>query len=254
MPDPYEHDALYYDLIHRQDPGDVGLWLSFAGRTDRPVLEVGTGTGRIALALARAGHEVTGIDPSRAMLDRARTKAEETAIDVTFIEGRVTDLVLDHEDFGFIVIPADVFLYCADGEQQLATLKGVHEALHFAGVVALDLPGPASWLDPDTNGQALLVFSDTLEDGSMFDAWHLHEDDLASQTRMLRVTYETTAVDGFVRRRMSDHLLRYVYPFELGYLLRLSGLAQADIYGDYELGPLTNESERMVVLARRSSG
>ncbi|HSE45704.1 MAG TPA: class I SAM-dependent methyltransferase, partial [Gemmatimonadales bacterium] len=84
MPDPYAADAPYYDLITPPDTGDIGLWLSYAGRTDRPVLEVGTGTGRIALALAREGHEATGIDPSAAMLAVARQKAENDALDVTF--------------------------------------------------------------------------------------------------------------------------------------------------------------------------
>src|SRR5688572_26418983 len=46
MPDdPYAVDAAYYDAIHGSFRDDIGLWLSFAGRTDRPVLEVGCGTG-----------------------------------------------------------------------------------------------------------------------------------------------------------------------------------------------------------------
>ncbi len=254
MLDAYAQDALYYDLIHKQDPGDVGLWLSFAGRTDRPVLEVGVGTGRIAFELARAGHEVTGIDPSSAMLARARARAEEDAIDVTLIEGRITDLTLERDHYGLVLVPADVFLYCADGEEQLATLRGIAAALVFNGLLALDLPGPAQWLDADTNGQALLVFSDQLEGGGALDVWHLHEDDLATQVRVLRVTYETTDAEGLVRRKQSDHTLRYVYPFEAEYLLRMAGLVQADVYGDYELGPLTSDSERMIVIARRSGG
>jgi SAM-dependent methyltransferase len=254
MPDAYANDAPYYDLVHQQDHGDVGLWLSFAGRTDRPVLEVGVGTGRIALELARAGHEVTGIDPSPAMLARARTLAESDAIDVTLIEGRITDLALERDHYGLVIIPADVFLYCADEEDQLATLRSATGALTFNGLLAVDLPGPALWLDPMSNGQPILVFSDVLHGGGSLDVWQLHEDDLAAQTRMLRVTYETTADDGLVRRKQSDHALRYVYPFEAHYLFRMAGLAQADIYGDYELGPLTNDSERMILVARRSGG
>ena len=254
MPDAYANDALYYDLIHQQDPGDVGLWLSFAGRTDRPVLEVGVGTGRIALELARAGHEVTGIDPSPTMIARARAHAESDALDVTLIEGRITDLALERDHYGLIIVPADVFLYCLDGDDQISTLKAAAAALTFNGLLAVDLPGPASWLDPATNGQPLLVFSDALDGGGTLDAWQLHEDDLAAQTRMLRVTYETTDSDGLVRRKQSDHVLRYVYPFEAAYLFQLAGLARADIYGDYELGSLTNDSERMILVARRSGG
>jgi SAM-dependent methyltransferase len=252
--DPYETDSRYYDLITPGDPGDIGLWLSYAGRTDRPVLEVGTGTGRIALALARNGHEVTGVDPSAAMLAVARAKAEADALDVTFVEGRVEQLALERGHYGLGLLPADVFLYCEDGTQQVAVLRAMAAALHFSGLVAVDVAGPALWLDAAANGQPFLVHSTALDDGSALDVWHVHEDDLAAQTRELLVTYDVTAPDGTVRRERSTHRLRYVFPFELRYLLEAAGLALVDCYGDYELGPLTNESERMIAVARRAEG
>ena len=252
--DPYAIDAAFYDAIHGHFRNDIGLWLSFAGRTDRPVLEVGCGTGRIALELARAGHEVTGIDPSPAMLERARGKAEADAIDVTFIEGRPLDLALERDHYGLVLLGLDVFLYCASRDEQLATLRSLGDALVYNGLLALDLPGPAAGLDPDTNGQQLLVFSGESQDGEQFDCYHLHEDDASLQERHLRVTYETSTADGVVRRRTSTHVLRYVYRFEAEYLLEAAGLALVDVYGDYDLGPLRNESERMIVTARRRDG
>lgn len=255
MPDdPYAADAEFYDAIHGGFREDTGLWLSFAGRTDRPVLEVGCGTGRIALELARAGHQVTGIDPSPAMLAIARRKAEDDAIDVELIVGRVLELALEPERYGLVLLPLDVFLYCATGEEQVGTLRALGGSLVFNGLLAIDLPGPALQLDAASNGQQQLVFSGETEDGQPFDCWHLHEDDLASQTRYLRVTYETTGEDGLVRRRTATHELRYVYRYELEYLLDAAGLELADVYGDYDLGPLTNESERMVAIARRRDG
>lgn len=254
MSDPYSADAPYYDLLHASSEEDVGLWLSYAGRTQRPVLEVGTGTGRIALALARSGHEVVGIDPSRAMLEIARRGAEDDALSAEFREGKATTIALEAGHFGFIVVPADVFLYCEHGEDQLDTLRALAKALHFSGQIAIDLPGPALWLDPISNGQPLLVFSSELDDRSRLDVWHVYEDDLAMQTRTLRVTYERTAVDGTVRRTYSIHALRYLYRFEIEYLLHIAGLNLLGVYGDYELGPLTNESERMIVVARGMDG
>lgn len=254
MTDLYASDAEFYDLIHEAHMDDAGLWLSFAGRTDMPVLEVGTGTGRIALELARRGHQVTGIDPSPAMLRIARQAAEDEALDVQFIEGRALDLALEQGHYGLIVVPADVFLYCEDGEEQVATLGVLANALAFNGVLALDLPGPAQWLDDTTNGQPLLVFSGELEDGTHLDTWHVHEDDLALQTRTLRVMYDLLGTDGLLRRRQSEHLLRYVYRYEAEYLAHLAGLRVTNVYGDYELGPLDNGSERMVVICRTLRG
>ena len=252
--DPYAADARFYDAIHGGFRDDTGLWLSFAGRTDRPVLEVGCGTGRIALELARAGHQVTGIDPSPSMLEIARRKADDDALDVEFIEGRVLELALEAEHYGLVLLPLDVFLYCADGEEQVETLRALGRSLVFNGLLAIDLPGPALGLDAGSNGQQVLVFSGETADGESFDCWHLHEDDLATQTRYLRVTYETTGEDGLVRRRTGTHELRYVYRYELEYLLEAAGLELADVYGDYDLGPLTSESERMVAIARRRDG
>jgi hypothetical protein len=147
-----------------------------------------------------------------------------------------------------------VFLYCEDGEEQVAVLRALGASLQFNGLLAVDVPGPALWLDAASNGQPLLVHSGEPDDGSALDVWHVHEDDLGAQTRDLLVMYDVTALDGTVRRQRSEHRLRYVYPFELEYLLHIAGLALVDRYGDYELGPLTNESERMIAIARRTDG
>jgi SAM-dependent methyltransferase len=252
--DPYEADAAFYDAIHDGFRDDIGLWLAFAGRTDRPVLEVGCGTGRIAVELAAHGHAVTGVDPSRAMLARARARAEGRGLDVRFIEGRVLELTLEAGHYGLIVVPLDVFLSCADGEEQRGTLAALADALTFDGTLALDLPGPGQWLDPATNGQPVLAFTGETEDGTGFECWHVHEDDLAEQTRTLRVAYERVDDDGLVRRRVSVHRLRYVGRWEMEYLLAESGLDLVDLYGDYDLAPLDGGSERMIVIARREPG
>ncbi|WP_322796099.1 class I SAM-dependent methyltransferase [Tepidiforma sp.] len=252
--DGYGEDAAFYDAIHDGFRDDIGLWLAYAGRTVRPVLEVGCGTGRIAVELAAAGHEVTGIDPSPAMLARARRRAEERGVAVHFIEGRALELKLETERYGLVLLPLDVFLYCRDGEEQRGTLAALAGALAFDGVLALDLPGPAQWLDPATNGQPLLAFSGVTDEGLRFECWHVHEDDLAEQTRRLRVAYDVIGDDGLLRRRVSEHLLRYVGRWELEYLLEAAGLELVDLFGDYDAGPLTGSSERMIAIARRLTG
>ncbi len=243
-------DARFYDLWHPSEGPDVPLWLSFAARTELPTIEVGVGTGRIALALARAGHKVVGVDPSRAMLERAREKAERDALEVQLIEGRLPDLRLERGAYGLVLFPADVFLACSDREEQQANLEAARAALRFDGLVILDLPGPALSLDPAANGQPMLVASRRLDTGELLEVWQVHEDDWATQTRTLRVAYELTGSDGVLRRFVSEHRLRYVFPAEAEYLLERSGLELVAMYGDYELGPLGNESERMIVVAR----
>jgi SAM-dependent methyltransferase len=67
--------ARLYDIDLLEDPGDEDLYLALARRTGGPILELGVGTGRLATALAAAGHDVTGVDLDEAMLERARRAA-----------------------------------------------------------------------------------------------------------------------------------------------------------------------------------
>jgi hypothetical protein len=77
---------------------------------------------------------------------------------------------------------------------------------------------------------------------------------MSVQARTLRITYDLLGRDGILRRQQSEHFLRYLFRFEMEYLLRFAGLALTDVYGDYDLGPLTNESERMIFIARPARG
>ncbi len=254
MPDPYEIDARYYDLVHDGHEADIGLWQSFALRTSRPVLEVGCGSGRVAVELAAAGADVVGIDPSAAMLALAGERAAGAGVRLELREAGLPGAALEPERYGFVLVPQDVFLHLEDGEAQMAALRELAAAMAFDAVLVIDLPGPAQWLDPASDGQPVLAWHGEAAEGTPLDVWHVKEDDLADQTRWLRVTYETVAEDGTVRRQSTEHWLRYVGRFEIEYLLDLGGLALADVFGDYDLGPLTNASERMIVTARRKRG
>ena len=61
-----------------EDPGDLDLYLALAGRTGGPILELAAGTGRLAVPLADAGYDVTGVDLDPAMLARARARRAAT--------------------------------------------------------------------------------------------------------------------------------------------------------------------------------
>src|SRR6185369_9158691 len=63
--------ARLYDLDLVDDPGDLELYLALASRSGGPIVELAVGTGRLAIPLAVAGHEVIGVDDDPAMLARA---------------------------------------------------------------------------------------------------------------------------------------------------------------------------------------
>jgi SAM-dependent methyltransferase len=87
----------------------------------RTVLDVGTGTGRAAIALARRGAIVTGVDASNQMLEVARRRASEADVNVTFAEGDAHGLMFDDRSFDAVVC-VRVLMHTPDWRRSLGEL------------------------------------------------------------------------------------------------------------------------------------
>jgi len=96
--------AADYDLFRPPFPDRFYARLEAEGwiAAGRRALDIGTGTGTLALGLAARGLEVVGLDPSGAMLDVARRRAAERGLDVQFVEGRAEDTGLDGHSFDVV--------------------------------------------------------------------------------------------------------------------------------------------------------
>ena len=131
-----EHPELY-DLDCGEFADDLPFYENLARRGDGPVLELGTGTGHAAIPLARAGFEVWGIDSSEAMLDRARSKAED-AENPRFIAGDMRDFQLGRT-FDLIFAGLGAFHHLLTSNDQLACLRCVADHLAPNGLFVCDL-------------------------------------------------------------------------------------------------------------------
>ena len=80
---PRESVVLWHDLECGGYTGDLPLWRELAHQADGPVLDLGAGTGRVALELAAAGYEVTALDSDPVLLDELARRAESAGLDVT---------------------------------------------------------------------------------------------------------------------------------------------------------------------------
>ena len=108
----YDLFARLYDFEHADLQDDIGLYLEFAARCDGPVLELGCGTGRVSLALVEAGHRVTGIDNSSAMLVLARLHAAAAGVSAQVLFRHEDVRSLDVEaSFALAVFPLNGFLH-----------------------------------------------------------------------------------------------------------------------------------------------
>jgi SAM-dependent methyltransferase len=251
--DPYSALADLYDLDCGGFTADLAMYESFARRCELPVLEIGVGTGRVALHLAHAGFAVWGIDSSQAMLDRAQSKSDESLSErLHLTRADMRDLDLGRQ-FDLVICPGNSFPHLLTTEDQLQCLASVRRHLAEGGlfVVALrsltaidwsaaSVPAVLEWVRTDpASGDTVTKLVSMTYDGAR-QALH--------QTHV----YDRTAPTGRLKqRRIAEFDLRLVGRYEMEHLLRRSELELAQLYGDYELGPYTAESRTMVVVARR---
>jgi SAM-dependent methyltransferase len=94
--------VVWHDVECGSYTADLPLWHELAARESGPVLDVGAGTGRVALPLARAGHDVTALDREPELLDALRARAG--AVPVTTVVADAVDFSLDRR-FGLVVVP-----------------------------------------------------------------------------------------------------------------------------------------------------
>src|SRR5690349_16339482 len=77
----YERLGTLYDAWCESVDEDIAFYLAACAAADGPIVELGVGSGRIAVPLCRAGHTVRGLDASPAMLARARARAETFGVE-----------------------------------------------------------------------------------------------------------------------------------------------------------------------------
>ena len=249
--------AAIYDAIYA-GRDDVGFWGTMADAAGGdPILELGCGTGRVLLPLARAGHDITGLDLSVRMLERCRAKVDalprEVRDGVRLVVADMTSFDLGR-GFAAILCPFAGFQQLRTVEQQLACLGRCRAHLLDHGRLVLDLPNPdpapASHTrgDPaDGESTAQMV---EWTDGRRIRWWMtVIGYERALQCADCEVTYEVIDADGTSRRLSERISLRYTFRYELEHLLVRAGFRIVALHGDYDCSPFGEESPALIVVA-----
>lgn len=251
--DTYAGIAALYDLEHAGFRDDIELYRQFAHATGGPILELACGSGRILAPLAADGHQLTGIDRSAAMLERARSTLARSTPDarVQFVNSEMT--AASHAPggpFAFVIIGLNSLLHAESPAEQRAILAATHAASQPDALLVIDVLNPS----PD----ALQALAGTALDGEWDDAAGGHVQKFsdrqitsAAQTIRTSIWYDTIASDGGLRRIATTFGMRYVHRPELLLMLELAGWLPEESYGSYELDPYVDDSERLIVTARR---
>jgi SAM-dependent methyltransferase len=232
MPEDHfgERVAARYDESSAEmfDPAVVDPVVDFlAGLAgDGAALELGIGTGRIALPLARRGVPVHGIDLSQAMVVRLRAKPGAERIGVT-VGDFATTTVAGRFSLAYLVFNTINNLTTQDG--QVACFQNVAAHLEPGGCFVVEVGVPAlQRLPPGETVRAFHLSATRLG----FDEY-----DVASQGL---VSHHYSIVDG--RLEVGSIPFRYVWPAELDLMARLAGMTLRERWSDWKREPFTSDS------------
>ena len=214
-PELYESDLLdaAVDVLHRlAGPG--------------PVLELGIGTGRIALPLRRRGIRVDGIELSPAMV--AQLQSQEDASEIAVIVGDFATARVD-ETFALAYLVRNTITNLTTQDEQLECFRNVARHLKPGGCFVIENCIPELRRLPP--GETMQVFAAT--------PTHIGvgEYNVASQ---IEESHHWWVIDGQLKTFSSPH--RYVWPSDLDLMARLAGLTLRDRWNDWHRGPFTSES------------
>ena len=152
----YDAIAALYDPWSRSVTEDVDFYVAQARKSGGPVVELGVGTGRIAVPVARAGVHVIGVDDSEGMLAVCRRAAEEAGVSDR-IELRLGDLRRPPvpERVPLVTCPFRALLHLESDGERLDALRAVYRLLLPGGRFVFDVFAPSQEDVEETNGRWL---------------------------------------------------------------------------------------------------
>jgi SAM-dependent methyltransferase len=253
----WDRYAPFYDWENARTLGrrDVPFWRSVALRSHGPVLELGCGTGRISISLARAGVRVIGIDRSAPMLTRAARRFVAVRRGGTgrrkprlqLIRGDVRHLPFEPGAFDTVLAPYGILQSLIRDRDLTETLTAVRNVLAPGGLFGVDLvPDVPSWSEYSnriqlrgraSGGRHLTLVESVRQDRkrrlTFFEQTYIERRGRELQEHTFELTFRTLPIPAFTRR------------------LEHAGFGVEAVLGDYRGAPWDVRADVWIVLARR---
>ena len=228
-----EHVAgVYDDWYTYYDPAAIDFLAELA-RCGK-ALELGIGTGRIALPLAATGVEVHGIDAAASMISRLRSKPGGDRLTVT--QGNFAEVpVADDEKFSLVYIAFNTFYNLTSQEEQVQCFRNVAAHLEPGGCFAIEAFVPD--VTRFNHGQANWASKVTMD---------VVELDVGQHDPVTQRVYSQKVVitDGNVR--LYPLQIRYCWPSEFDLMAQLAGLRLRERWTNWKREPFTDKSEHHI--------
>jgi SAM-dependent methyltransferase len=248
--EPLYADAEFYDRL-MSDPdssADVAFYSSIAGSTPASILELGCGTGRLLLPLARAGYVMTGIDNVPGMLTVARRKAGDAGMAAGLLLADVRQFELDAK-FRLIFFAHNSIGHLHTLNDLQACLRCVRAHLADDGLFVIDMFNPMPRLlavAPEVRGR---IGGFVGPAGERVEVTETSRYDDATQ--MLHRVWHLTPASG--QETSVAFKTRVMFPQELDSLLHLNGFSVRAKYGNFAKEAFTTGSAQQLIVCRKTA-
>jgi SAM-dependent methyltransferase len=231
---PYDAIAELYDPWSRSVTEDVPFYVAEARKAGGPVVELGVGTGRIAVPTAVAGVRVIGVDSSAGMLEICRVRAEAAGV-AALVDLRVGDLAEPPvaERVRLVTCPFRSYLHLRDDEARLGGLRAARELLLPGGRLIFDVFSPRRDDIEETHGRWIEREPEIFERAD----WN-------AKARTLTLSVRGPGGESTMR-------LAWISAREWRKLLVAAGFEVERVYGWFDYRPYRRQ-EDMVFVARRA--
>jgi len=249
----WDEYAPFYDWENAQTLGrrDVPFWRRVASGARGPVLELGCGTGRVSLPLARAGVDLVGIDRSGPMLDRARTQLRKSSApgilkSLRLVRGDIRALPFATGAFSMVLAPYGILQSLIRPRDLAATLTSVARVATRGATFGIDLvPDVPKWREYENRvqlrgrarGAQLTLIESVRQDPkrhlTTFEQTYVERRGSATREHRFDLTFRTLTV-----RQMTGQLER-------------AGFRVDAVLGDYRGRPWDERADVWIIMAKK---
>lgn len=244
----YRLAAKFYDLFGAKN--DLEFYKDLALQSGGKALELGVGTARVAISLAKAGVTVVGIDNSVHMLKVAGEKlakeSEAVRGRVVLKRGNMKNFELN-QSFPFIYIPASTFDHNITVEDRKGTLKCVYKHLKKNGTFAFDLEQTI----PDKPEKSWWIDRKKIGDGKTVVRSIFTRKNTTKRTLSLDLFYDVYKNGKLLERYHEYGEVAMISKDEIIRLLEENGFKVVDIYGDFDKSKYRKDSPKIVLVTKR---
>lgn len=242
-------EPVLYDIFNANCVEDIEMYKIMCSNFDK-VLELGIGTGRIAIPLAQSGVHIVGIDNSSQMLAVLKNKIETGKINgISFIQDDMRSLSLKSK-FDFIICPFCTFNFLLSIEEQKEALISISKLMKEGAKIVFDLltlnTFPKAFQDSSLQHFDSYTYPGENSTIEIYTSSKFNQcNQIFSQERIFR-KYENNILEKELHTTMRN---RFFFFGEFKLLLEKCGYKISDIYGDYKFSPFSQYSEELVVVA-----